>query len=324
MSDYPLVSIISVNFNGLAYTLQMIESVKQVSWPNVEIIVVDNASKQDPAEIESRFPEVKLIRSSENLGFAGANNLGVAAAKGEYFIFLNNDTEVHPGFIGPLVAEFQKDPKLGMASPKIIFDEEGRRRIIQFAGTPGINKFTMREGHSGHGEEDNGQHDVVRDTELVHGAAMMVSREVAEKVGLMPDIFFLYYEEHDWCEMTKRHGYKAKYVGTSKIYHKESLTVGKNSVIKSFYMVRGRLLYMRRNTKGLEFLSSLLFFMIAAFPKNTLVLLMQREFRLLKAYWQGVFWHLGRRHVKENPQLVTDASGNAAVTNVSGERIRKF
>ncbi|MFW6348162.1 MAG: glycosyltransferase family 2 protein [Cyclonatronaceae bacterium] len=182
----------------------------------------------------------------------------------------------------------------------------------------------MRGAKIGSFAEDRGQYDKVYDTELGHGAAMMIPMAVIKEVGLMPDIFFLYYEEHDWCEMIKRAGYKVRYVGTSVIYHKESMTVGRNSPIKAYYMVRGRLLFTRRNTKGIKFISSSLFFAFFALPKNALRHLLKGEFTLLKAYLLGVGWHLKGRPAKVNPQLNTTAEGRHTITGDTFQQIRRF
>lgn len=324
MSEFPLVSIISVNFNGLSYTLEMLASLQKLTYPEVEVIVVDNGSTEDAGEISRQYPDTVFVRSEQNLGFAGGNNLGIARAKGRYLLFLNNDTEVHPDFLQPLVKEFEQDTRLGLASPKIVYDEAGQRRIIQYAGSTGINHYTMRGAKIGSFAEDKGQYDKVYDTALGHGAAMMIPMAVIKEVGLMPDIFFLYYEEHDWCEMIKRAGYKVRYVGTSVIYHKESMTVGRNSPIKAYYMVRGRLLFTRRNTRGIKFISSSLFFGLFAFPKNTLRHLLKGELKLLKAYILGVGWHLKGRSASVNPQLSTGEDGQPVITGDTVQQIRRF
>jgi GT2 family glycosyltransferase len=137
----PLVSVISINYNQARVTCDMVASLRRITYPNLEIIVVDNASPSDnPDIIKEEFPEVNLIKSAQNLGFAGGNNLGIAQAKGEYLLFLNNDTEVEPDFLEPLVELFENNPKAGIASPKIkYFDGE---HLIQYAGSRGINPWT--------------------------------------------------------------------------------------------------------------------------------------------------------------------------------------
>lgn len=287
----PLVSIITVNYNQLEYTLQLLESLRNTRYRNLEVIVVDNASKQNPEPvIRERYPEVKVIVSSENLGFAGGNNLGINAATGKYLFFLNNDTEVDANTFHPLVKLFETTPDAGIASPKILYFNSGE--TIQYVGCSNINPYTGRNKREGFKEKDSGQYDTLRVTDLAHGAAMMVPRSVIDKAGLMPELFFLYYEELDWCETIKNNGYKIYVVPQAKIYHKESMSVGKNSTLKTYYLTRNRLLFMRRNTRGLTKVSWVLFFIFFSIPKNSLAFVLKRETEHLKAFWKGFMWNI--------------------------------
>ncbi|MDJ1479669.1 glycosyltransferase family 2 protein [Cytophagaceae bacterium YF14B1] len=297
--ETPLVSIVSVIYNQVEITCAMLSSLRKLTYPNIEVFIVDNDSPlEDSSVIKKRFPEVHLIKSEENLGFAGGNNLAVRQAKGKYVLFLNNDTEVDAGFLEPLVELFEHNPKAGVASPKIIY--YGTEGIIQYAGCTGINHWTGRGSAIGSKEKDQGQYNDLRLTDLANGAAMMVPMEVIHKAGLMPEQYFLYYEEHDWCEMIKRAGYSCHYVGTSTIYHKESMSVGKGSVLKTYYLNRNRLLFMRRNLKGWQQWVSILFFLLVAIPKNSLMFGLQRQWKHLDALWRGVKWHLSRQNIHQN------------------------
>ncbi len=287
---YPLVSIITINYNQAQLTCALLASLRRVSYPKLEIIVVDNASPtDDPDPIKAQYPEILLLKSIENLGFAGGNNLGIAQATGEYLLFLNNDTEVAPTFLEPLVDLLERNPQVGVASPKIrYFDGE---QLIQYAGSQGLNSWTGRSITLGHLEADRGQHDRSGPTALADGAAMLVPRRVVEAVGPMPALYFLYYEELDWCEHIKRAGYTCHYVAESTVYHKESASVGKASVLKTYYMNRNRLLFIRRNYRGWARLSSTLVFVGAALPKQALRYLRQREWPHLHALGRGLRWH---------------------------------
>lgn len=298
----PLVSVISINYKQARVTCDMLASLQAVTYPNVEVIVVDNASPDaEVTPIAEEYPGVKLIRSAKNLGFAGGNNLGIAAAKGKYLLFLNNDTEVTPGFLEPLVALFEASPQTGVASPKLIF--YGTDDIIQYAGCGGINPWTGRSVTVGLMEKDAGQHNTSSETALAHGAAMMVPMEVIRKAGLMPELYFLYYEELDWCEMIKRAGYQCHYVADSTVYHKESVSVGQGSLMRTYYMYRNRLLYIRRNSTGLRFWSGALFFLFVAVPKQSLVFGLQREQSYLRALFRGLWWHLRPHNIHQNHYL---------------------
>ncbi|GAB3295203.1 glycosyltransferase family 2 protein [Hymenobacter humi] len=299
----PLVSIISINYNQTQVTCAMLASLRQLTYPNYEVIVVDNASPtEDPGIIAEQFPEVQLIRSAENLGFAGGNNLGIRAAKGDYCLFLNNDTEVVPQLLEPLVAVFEREPKVGIVSPKIIF--YGTADLIQYAGCDRISSWTGRTYVTGYLEPDKGQHNTSHLTTLIHGAAMMVPTRVIREAGLMPELYFLYYEELDWCEMIKRMGYQSYYEAGSTVYHKESVSVGQGSVLRTYYMYRNRLLFLRRNATGLKKLIGILFFLLVAAPKQSLLHLLRGEMGHLQKVWRGIAWHLEGHNVHQNQYLI--------------------
>lgn len=291
MTEYPRVSIITINYNQAKVTCELLDSLRNVTYKNIELIVVDNFSAQDPGEIiTTGYPEVKFIRSEKNLGFAGGNNLGIQASNGKYLFFLNNDTEVDSGFLEPLVALFENNPQAGIASSKILYYNS--QNTIQYAGSTCINPFTGRNTRVGYMEKDNGQHDTLKQTDLAHGAAMMVPRSVIEKAGMMPEFFFLYYEEVDWCETIKKEGYKIFYVPDSKVYHKESMSVGKKSTLKTYYMTRNRVLFMRRNTTGLQKLTWMFFFLLFTLPKNVMTYILKRDADHGKAFWKALIWNL--------------------------------
>ena len=143
---------------------------------------------------------------------------------------------MEPDFLEPMIAEFEKNPKIGIASSKIVYFQPGDKKLIQYAGSNPLNKYTIRGTTIGYMEKDSEKFSQVLPTHLVHGAAMMVPMKVVKVAGLMPDIYFLYYEEHDWCETIQRKGFETYYIGTSKVYHKESITVGVNSPLKVYYL----------------------------------------------------------------------------------------
>ena len=228
---------------------------------STEVIVIDNASTQDEATIiEQRYPQVTVIRSKMNLGFAGGNNLGIQASHGKYLFFINNDTllttasilppkqgdrEGLTSYFQPLIDRLESSPKIGMVCPKIRF--AWGNNPIQFAGYTPLSKITLRNTAIGCGEDDHGQYDTAHPTPYAHGAAMMVKREVIDKAGLMPECYFLYYEELDWSMMIRRADYDIWYEPACTIYHKESQATGQNSPLKTYYMTRNRLLFAKRN-----------------------------------------------------------------------------
>ena len=291
MNLAPLISLITVNYNATSDTVEFLQSVSHLTYTNIEVIVVDNASLQNPFdEIVSAFPKVKFLRSEKNLGFAGGNNLGIKVANGKYLFFLNNDTILFPDFLEPIVNFMESHPLAGMASPKVLYPDG---KTLQYVGAIGISPFTGRGERFDLGNLDNGQHNENRITDLGHGAALIVPKKIADEVGLMPEIYFLYYEEHDWCEQIKRAGYEMYYIGDSKILHKESVSTGNESPLKIYYLTRNRLLFMRRNFSGFPLLVGIFYFLVASIPRNTFRYMLNGRMDLLKSFYSGVFWHIG-------------------------------
>ena len=292
----PLVSIISINYNDAKVTMDMLASLKNLTYSNYEVIIIDNASPSDnPDIIKETYPKITLIKSKLNLGFAGGNNLGVKVAKGDYLLFINNDTIVPDGFMEPLVNTLERDKSIGMVSPKIKFHWDPT--LIQYAGYTPMNHWTIRNNSIGYHQKDDGSFNTEGVTASIHGAAMMVPRSVVEKVGMMTEIYFLYYEEHDWAEMIKRAGYKIYYQPKSYILHKESLATGKSSPLKTYYLARNRIVFARRNFKATQLFVSMLFQVFISVPKNTITFLFKRQFEHLKSFWNAIGWNLSHKTI---------------------------
>ena len=286
--DIVRLSIITINYNGLKDTCELIDTLP-LKDKSIEVIVVDNASNQDEAAIiEERYPQVKVIRSKENIGFAGGNNLGIKAAQGKYLFFLNNDTLLKPQTSGlkPLISRLESSPKIGMVCPKIKFSWDSQ--LIQFAGYTPLSPVTMRNKAIGCGEADHGQYDTAHSTPYAHGAAMMVKREVIEKAGQMPECYFLYYEELDWSMMIRRAGYEIWYEPSCTIFHKESQTTGQNSPLRTNYITRNRFLFTQRNQQGMVKYISYLYLISLVATRDILRFAFQRRMDLARATIRGV------------------------------------
>lgn len=201
--------------------------------------------------IAQQYPHVTAIRSDTNLGFAGGNNLGITAARGKYLFFINNDTVLRgddltkeQGLRG-LILRLESTPSIAVVCPKIRFT--WGESPIQFTGFTPLSTITLRNRSIGYGEADTGQYDEAHATPYAHGAAMLVKREALERVGLMPDCYFLYYEELDWSMMFRRAGYDIWYDPCFTVFHKESQSTGQGSPLRTYYITRNRLLFARRN-----------------------------------------------------------------------------
>ena len=280
------LSIITINYYGLKDTCALIESIPFNE--NMEVIVVDNASKQDEASlIQKQYPQVKVIRSKNNLGFAGGNNLGINAAKGKYLFLINNDTIFKVFNILALIDRLKSSPIIGMVCPKIRFAWE--TSPIQYAGYTPLSKITVRNQAIGYGEEDKGQYNTAHPTPYAHGAAMLIKREAIDKVGLMPEDYFLYYEELDWSMMFTRAGYEIWYDPACTIYHKESQSTGQDSPLRTYYITRNRLLLVKRNWQGIYKYLAYCYLTCVVAPRDILKYTLKGKLDLSKAVCKGFF-----------------------------------
>jgi GT2 family glycosyltransferase len=292
----PLISIITVDYNGHDMTLELLQSIDNQSYKNIELFVVDNASRAEYSAFYSKhYPSVFYIRSDKNLGFAGGNNLAVKQAKGDFLFFINNDAEITEGCLQKLVALFEQNPNLGIVSPLLLYHNESKNRgndLIQYAGTTRVHPITARNRTIGEKEWDTGQYTEAKPTAYAHGAAMMVKREIIENIGTMFEDFFLYYEELDWCERIRKAGYDIYIEPNARVYHKESASVQKISGLKAYYLNRNRIYFMRRNFGGFNLMLFSLFLAFVTVPKNILVLILRGEFNNAKQFLKAVWWNI--------------------------------
>jgi len=289
-----LVSIISVNYNQAAVTEAMLASLTQINtYTNYEVIVVDNASKDNPIpRWVKEYPEYTFIRCEENLGFAGGNNVGIAQAQGDYLFLINNDTELTATVIQELVDVMEANPNIGMISPRIHYHHD--KNLIQYVGFTPMNFYVCRNKCVGYQEPDRGQYNHLQPgtTAYIHGAAMMVSATALQKVGPMAENFFLYYEEVDWCERFKRQHYEIWLHPQALIYHKESAAVGQQSLLKEYFMNRNRILFIRRNAWFYQTWIFTIYFLLIVTPRNLISYIAKGRFDLIKGLILALWWNL--------------------------------
>lgn len=288
----PLVSIITLNYNQALTTVAFLESSRNLLYPHFEILVCDMASSINPATVfdVASYPNTRLLLSGKNLGFAGGNNWGMRQAKGDFIFIVNNDTELTPDIVDKLLLPFFQNQQIGVVCPKIKYFED--RRIIQYAGFRRMNPYTGRTTAIGEHEIDIGKYNISGVTYGAHGCAMMVKKEVIEKTGMFPEKFFLYYEEWDWSARIQKAGYLIWYQSAATIYHKESVTIGKDNLIKVYYHTRNRILYMRRNSDFFHLLSFSIFFIFISTPKAIFSYLIKNQIPQLKFFLKGIGYNL--------------------------------
>lgn len=285
----PLVSIITVNYNTTSVTIELLKSLQQITYTNVEIIVIDNASQENCDAINTHFPAIKFLKNTVNEGFAGGNNRGIEIAKGEIIFLINNDTEVKSDFLEPVVELFNQNSKIGIISSKLIYFD--CKDTIQYAGGNPINSLTSRGTFIGTGEKDINQYPNAYKTYLAHGAAMAIHRKVINTIGLLPEMYFLYYEELDFSVHALRAGFEIWFQPLSVVYHKESMSVGKLSGLKVYYRNRSRLLFIRRNIFGFKGLVSKLFYIFIAAPFGIIKFILSGKINYAKMILKGIWWN---------------------------------
>lgn len=287
-----LVSIITINYNQAEITRQFLESSKLLTYPNYEIIVVDNASAPVLSTLidEAQYPGLRIIRSEKNVGFTGGNNLGMQEARGDFFFIVNNDTELTPHLIDELLLPFDKNDQIGVTCPKIRFYDTPD--LVQYAGYNPMNMYTGTATPVGYKQTDKGQYDEPCLTNFAHGCAMMVKRAVVHRVGRFADRFFLYYEELDWSQRIKDAGYLIYYQPSASILHKESVSVGQHNPMKTYYLTRNRILYMRRHCSSFQRFVFYLFFGSCVLPKHMISYIATGKLKHARAFVKGVVWNL--------------------------------
>jgi len=322
----PQVFIILLNWNGYTDTAECIRSLYRIKNPSFVMIVVDNGSLDGSvARLREEFRDVVYLENKENLGFAGGNNGGIRYALehgADYVLLLNNDTVVEEGFLDALVQAAEKhdeeiplsppfskgeerhppflkggkggfewlssSEKIGVVGPKIYSGLPGSSILWEAGG--GIDWLHGKAYHAGFEETDVGQWDGVRDVDYVSGCAMLIKREVLEKVGLLDERFFLYYEETDFCARVREKGYRIVFVPDARIWHKESNTTGgAYGPVYTYYMTRNRLLFMKRYMDDDDWRRFLPYFYYDGLLRRSAALCFKsrNRFRSLKALLAG-------------------------------------
>ena len=240
----PKVSIIILNWNGLKDTIECFESLKKITYPNYEVIVVDNGSEGNDAVIlEEQYKDyINVIRNKENLGFAEGNNVGIRKVleegKSSYVLSLNNDTIVEPNFLNELVKTAESDSKIGIVGPRTVFYEQPNKTVI---GAAFINLWL---GKTYSKDKTNPS-----ECDFVTGCAILIKKSALEKLNYFFDnAYFTYYEDTDLCFRIKKRGFKIIYYPKIKLKHKVGATtaIGERNPPAIYYYIRNRFLFMHK------------------------------------------------------------------------------
>ena len=245
----PSVTVIVLNWNGKVDTLECLGSLAKLDYPNFKIVVVDNASSDNSVvEIRAKFPEVVILETGDNLGFAGGNNVGIRWALQDgtdYILILNNDTIVAHDLLNAFVSAAKQQKDKAVLGAKIYFFDTPD--MIWFAGGVWVkeqNKFI----HLGWKQHDCSDFANISETDYITGCAMFIHADIFNDIGLLDEKFFLVYEETDWCYRAKARGYKCLVIPEAKLWHKVSASFGgSTSPIVRYFSVRNKLFWGKKH-----------------------------------------------------------------------------
>lgn len=237
-----LVSIIILNWNGLNDTVECLKSLSQINYKNYEIILVDNNSEGNDVLVfknEYKSYYTHLILNSENIGFAGGNNIGIKYAlrnKPDFILLLNNDTVVEPNFLTNLISKSDCDENIGIITPMICYYSE-KSKVWHADGE--ISKVRASGFANGMGR-DKEKYQYEKLCSFASGCSMLINSNVFETVGFLDENYFLYLEDTDFCNRVVIGGYKILYTGSSIVYHKINGASLNNNLLPLHYVTRNR------------------------------------------------------------------------------------
>ena len=292
-TSLPHVTIAILNWNREADTLECLDSVAHLTYPSFSVVLVDNGSTDGSPDAivqwgRENLPLV-LMRNAENMGFVRGSNQGMRhalAAGTDYVFLLNNDTVVEPNVLDILVRAAECSDEIGMVGPKIY--QYGKSKILDSAGTRAI-PWLAQGFLVGHGEEDRGQYDASAEMPYITGTALLVKRAVLEKVGLMDEDYFCYFDDFDWGMKAREAGYKLHLEPEAVVHHKGSQTAGLNSPFYMRHMIRSRILFARKHVPPVPFLFAFLpYFFLYRYLRPLAILVIHRRWVHLGALHRGI------------------------------------
>lgn len=287
------VSIIVLNWNGKEFLKNCLDSLQKLTYPHVEIIVVDNNSNDGSRElVKKKYSHVVLIENKENYGFAKGNNIGFKKAKGKYVLFLNNDTVVTPNFLEPLIDDLEKDAKIGCIQPQMRLMDD-KSRLDQMGSYISLTGFLYHFGYRKKFSEKT--YGKKREIFSAKGACIMFPRKLLETIGVFDEDFFIFFEETDLCFRTWLSGKTVIYEPKSIIYH----CVGGDTTASDKYKYERRIYLIFRNTNCayLKNFGTHNFFAVYPIFLSVqaciiMLFLITLRFHLLRAVFSAYWWNI--------------------------------
>jgi GT2 family glycosyltransferase len=300
----PKVIVLILSYNGKSLLQDSVSSYLKNDYDNFEVVVVDNASTDGTVQwVRQNFPSVYTLRTDKDLKYAGGFNFGMQYAFGEkeadYVLITNNDVKADKKTIEELVRVAEMDPMIGFVTGKVYyFDKPDTLQTVGFYE----DSVRLTGGHLGNREVDKGQYDEIAERLFTDDIFMLVKKNVYDNVGGYDPEFEFQVEQVDWQARGKAKGFKIYYTPHAKIWHKESMTIGKASTFKTYYDVRNTFIY-RLKYKDEEYLRRyvkhyLKFIIIKPFIKNLIKLRFHYSFAILNAFLSAMKWGILNKKIK--------------------------
>ena len=253
-SSQPPVYVVVLTWNQRKVTLECLESLAQMTYPNFRVVVVDNGSTDGTVDaIKNQFPDVEVVVNERNLGYPGGCNVGLRYALNQgvdYIFAINNDVTVDPAILDELMREMS--PDVGILTPKVYFASDPQR-IWSVGGSR--NPLTLEMNRVGDCELDRGQWDELLERDYLIGCAHLFSRSLLEEIGLLDAGYFLYYDDLDICIRARRAGYRLLMVPRARMWHKVAdSSGGVGTPRERYYMARGKIRFLRKHARGCQWL----------------------------------------------------------------------
>ena len=251
MNPSPKVSIVILNWNGRKFLEQFLPSVLSTNYDNYEVIVADNGSIDDSVSfLEKQYPGIRLIRFTENYGFAKGYNEALKQVQGDYYVLLNSDVEVQPGWLQPMINLLETDKNIAACQPKIL--SYHNKKMFEYAGAAGgwLDKYgyPFAKGRVFDiCEEDNGQYDQAEPIFWASGAALFIRPDVFHEMNGFDEYFFAHQEEIDLCWRIQLAGYKIYSCPSSVVYHVGGGTLPRGNSLKTFLNFRNNKIMLSKN-----------------------------------------------------------------------------
>lgn len=251
MNNLPSVSIVVLNWNGQSFLEQFLPSICASTYPNLQVIIGDNASTDNSVSfVKSHYSQIRIILNDKNYGFAGGYNMVLGQVESDYYILLNSDVEVEPGWIEPVIELMESDSKIAAAQPKVRSYRE--KHMFEYAGAAGgfldfLGYPLCRGRIFDTVEADTGQYDDVKEIFWASGAALFIRRRRWEEVGGLDEDFFAHMEEIDLCWRLKNIGLKVMYCPNSVVYHVGGGTLNSENPFKTYLNFRNNLILIQKN-----------------------------------------------------------------------------